>query len=285
MDKYNKKKHEIFIQIKNGYNFRCLFNMIRNLKNEVTFVFHSEGFFIKFMNKDKNAMIDVEINGVELNPYYYNSKKSKLELTFSSSVFFTNIGSVGKKDTLFICKLFDEEKIRNYTIKNNNNANNQTIIITPILIFQYKEPPSIEKNFSSKFSVKIPSGEFSEFCKKCSQSKSDYLVIAVYKYGVIFTAKDSADEDILIKNYIDRSEIDNEFYYDFSVPVSIIKRLDTIICVTNTTNDNIFIYFTEKSIKSNNEVPNVPIKIAFKCSNYGNCKIYLKKLPNISKIR
>ena len=306
MDAIDNNKIMFLMHIMDGYSFRNTIGIIRNETDFATMVLSPKSIEISFVNSSKCAVHKISLNTNDFALYKYNVKDSNGDIldeypfAFSTTDFFNTTKGLGRRDSIRIYLLMDDNKLSIQPIKSGTKEPGKVGALFVKLLTMEHIRYVVNDYKNTEPNVRVQAKDFADLCSQVSTLKCSLIEIIGEKNAVTFmgissnnsissinkfTSQSSINDKYQDKNFEEIDDILNDIrtshkndkstgislniinntIVDIKIPISIVKSLSKIHNIS-ATGSLIKFYFEQGK----------PIKLECPIGIYGVYDIYLK---------
>jgi hypothetical protein len=213
MDTIENKKPMFFMHIMDGYSFRNTIGIIRSETDFATMVLSPKSIEISFVNSSKCAVHKISLNPTDFAVYRYNVRDSNGELleeypfAFSTTEFFNTTKGLGRRDSIRIYLLVDDNKLSIQPIKMGTKEPGKVGALFVKLLTMEHIRYSVSNYISNEPNVRVQAKDFADLCSQASTLKCASLEIIGEKNAVTFMGMSTNNSIASINRFTSQSYI------------------------------------------------------------------------------
>jgi len=213
MENIDNNKTMFLMHIMDGYSFRNTIGIIRSETDFATMVLTPKSIEISFVNSSKCAVHKITLNPIDFALYRYNVKDSNGELldeypfAFSTNEFYNTTKGLGRRDSIRIYLLLDDNKLSIQPIKLGTKEPGKVgALFVKLLTMEYIRYV-VNNYINSDPNVRVQAKDFADLCSQASTLKCATLEIIGEKNNVTFMGMSANNSISSINRFSSQSQI------------------------------------------------------------------------------
>jgi len=213
METIDNNKTMFLMHIMDGYSFRNTIGIIRSETDFATMVLTPKSIEISFVNSSKCAVHKITLNPIDFALYRYNVKDSNGELldeypfAFSTNEFYNTTKGLGRRDSIRIYLLLDDNKLSIQPIKLGTKEPGKVgALFVKLLTMEYIRYV-VNNYINSDPNVRVQAKDFADLCSQASTLKCATLEIIGEKNNVTFMGMSANNSISSINRFSSQSQI------------------------------------------------------------------------------
>ena len=213
MENIDNNKTMFLMHIMDGYSFRNTIGIIRSETDFATMVLTPKSIEISFVNSSKCAVHKITLNPIDFALYRYNVKDSNGDLldeypfAFSTNEFYNTTKGLGRRDSIRIYLLLDDNKLSIQPIKLGTKEPGKVgALFVKLLTMEYIR--YVVNNYNNtEPNVRVQAKDFADLCSQASTLKCASLEIIGEKNNVTFMGMSANNSIASINRFSSQSQI------------------------------------------------------------------------------